>query len=192
MGGHFRVVRTSPKCPSPRCARPPTSSTSSPLGANVPAVRIAAVSPAPGRLDVFAVGRVGRDTHLWHWWRIGGAAWGSEDLGGNLPALGVSAVSWGPNRIDVPRLASSALGVDRHDVVPRPDRPQLRSRRCQRCLARFRSPRRIRRYSRPTARALAMGRAKVEWTWSSGSEHPGRRCQRGRASATSARRVCYG
>ena len=67
--------------------------------ANLPAERIAAVSPAPGRLDVFAAGA---GNHLWHWSKLATAAWGpAEDLGGNLPAEGVSAVSWGPNRIDV-------------------------------------------------------------------------------------------
>ena len=67
-------------------------------GGNIPAVRIAAVRPAAGRLDVFAVGA---NTHLWHWKKIGAGPWQIEDLGGNLPAEGVAAVSWGTNRIDV-------------------------------------------------------------------------------------------
>jgi hypothetical protein len=58
-----------------------------------------AVSWAPNRLDVFAVGT---DQRLWHWWRQDGGDWGGpEPRGGSLPAEGVEAVSWGPNRLDV-------------------------------------------------------------------------------------------
>ncbi len=65
-------------------------------------VRVAAVSPRPERLDVFAASA---ENHLLHWWVENSEApapiWHVEDCGGNLPAEGVSAVSWGPNRIDV-------------------------------------------------------------------------------------------
>jgi hypothetical protein len=67
-------------------------------GGGIPNVRVAAVSPAPGGLDVFAAGA---GNHLWHWKKAGSGSWSVEDLGGNLPAEGVSAVSWGLNRIDV-------------------------------------------------------------------------------------------
>jgi hypothetical protein len=58
---------------------------------------VSAVSWAPGRLDVFAVGG---DQQLKHWWWDGN--WGGpQDLGGNMRAESVSAVSWAPGRLDI-------------------------------------------------------------------------------------------
>jgi hypothetical protein len=56
----------------------------------------AAVSWAPGRLDVFAPAA---DNSLQHWsWE--GGPWGSDNLGGDLTSAPV-AVSWAPGRLDV-------------------------------------------------------------------------------------------
>jgi hypothetical protein len=56
-----------------------------------------AVSWAPGRLDVFAIGS---DKKLYHWW-LSGSAWSNESLEGSLLSAGPSAVSSGPNQLDV-------------------------------------------------------------------------------------------
>ncbi|MBA3800357.1 MAG: hypothetical protein H0X18_14935, partial [Geodermatophilaceae bacterium] len=84
-------------------------------GGNLPGEPIAAVSPAPGRLDVFAIGA---DHHLWHW-RKDPAPWpggwrAAEDLSGNLPNGPVSAVSWGPDRIDVFAASANAGNPVQH------------------------------------------------------------------------------
>jgi hypothetical protein len=57
----------------------------------------AAVSWAPGRIDVFVVGA---DGALWHRWSINGAWSGWESRGGQLTASPAVA-SWAPGRLDV-------------------------------------------------------------------------------------------
>src|SRR5207245_2258950 len=58
---------------------------------------LAAVSWAPGRLDVFARGT---DGALWHQAGDGHSFWGWESLGGFI--IGApQVVAWGPNRLDI-------------------------------------------------------------------------------------------
>ena len=133
-----------------------------PVGANIPAERLAAVSPAPGRLDVFAPGA---GNHLWHWMKVGALPWRAPvDRGGNLPVEGVSAVSWGPNRVDVFAASGDPGSPLQHwwssgggFSGPREPRRQPRRGNGERRLACRQSPRRFRRFLATSGSLIGSG-----------------------------------